>query len=339
MTIPYRTRRVLKRLGIGVVTVLTLAVVAWLCWMLWLGRYVIYTRDGGARLDFGRSSLDIAGDPAPKPEPVTPVPIYYNEGENALNVSRELTQIMGYYVTAKDLEGDISAVKTKLQTLEKGTAVMVDVKNIQGGFFYSSGIHDIRAKSIDTGAMDELLDYLQLSDLYTIARLPAFRDYYYGLDHVPDGLPTAGGYLWMDDDRCYWLSPASQGTMAYLVEIVNELKALGFDEVVFTDFRFPDTNEIVFKSDKNEALAQAAQLLVKTCATDSFAVSFTGAASFPVPEGRSRLFVTGADASDASAIAENSGLENPQVRLVFLTDLHDTRFEAYSVLRPLSSAN
>ena len=339
MTIPYRTRRVLKRIGIALGVIAAVAVVAWLCWMLWLGRYVVYTRDHGARLDFGRSSKTISGSVATKPKPADPVKIYFNEGENALNVSKELTQIVGYYITAEELEADIAGVKAKLQTLEKGTAVMLDVKNIQGGFFYSSAVSENRSKQIDPAAMDDLLDYLRLSDLYTIARLPAFRDYFYGLNHVPDGLPTAGGYLWMDDERCYWLNPASQGTMSYLVSIVTELKSAGFDEVVFTEFRFPDTTSIVFKSDKNEALAQAAELLVGTCASDYFTVSFMGSASFPMPEGRSRLYITGADAADAATVAESTGMEKPEVRLVFLTDLHDTRFEIYSVLRPISSAH
>lgn len=339
MTIPYRTRRVLKRIGIALGVIAAVAVVAWLCWMLWLGRYVVYTRDHGARLDFGRSSKTISGSVATKPKPADPVKIYFNEGENALNVSKELTQIVGYYITAEELEADIAGVKAKLQTLEKGTAVMLDVKNIQGGFFYSSAVSENRSKQIDPAAMDDLLDYLRLSDLYTIARLPAFRDYFYGLNHVPDGLPTAGGYLWMDDERCYWLNPASQGTMSYLVSIVTELKSAGFDEVVFTDFRFPDTTSVVFKSDKNEALAQAAELLVGTCASDYFTVSFMGSASFPMPEGRSRLYITGADAADAATVAESTGMEKPEVRLVFLTDLHDTRFEIYSVLRPISSAH
>lgn len=339
MTIPYRTRRVLKRIGIALGVIAVVAVAAWLCWMLWLGRYVVYTRDHGARLDFGRSSKTISGSVATKPKPADPVKIYFNEGENALNVSKELTQIVGYYITAEELEADIAGVKAKLQTLEKGTAVMLDVKNIQGGFFYSSAVSENRSKQIDPAAMDDLLDYLRLSDLYTIARLPAFRDYFYGLNHVPDGLPTAGGYLWMDDERCYWLNPASQGTMSYLVSIVTELKSAGFDEVVFTDFRFPDTTSVVFKSDKNEALAQAAELLVGTCASDYFTVSFMGSASFPMPEGRSRLYITGADAADAATVAESTGMEKPEVRLVFLTDLHDTRFEIYSVLRPISSAH
>ena len=158
MTIPYRTRRVLKRIGIALGVIAAVAVVAWLCWMLWLGRYVVYTRDHGARLDFGRSSKTISGSVATKPKPADPVKIYFNEGENALNVSKELTQIVGYYITAEELEADIAGVKAKLQTLEKGTAVMLDVKNIQGGFFYSSAVSENRSKQIDPAAMDDLLD-------------------------------------------------------------------------------------------------------------------------------------------------------------------------------------
>ena len=339
MSVPYRTRRALKRAGMALLVVLVVALVAWLCWLLWLGRFVVYTRDQGAYFDFSHSSVDIVGLEAVAPPPAEKVPVYYNEGDNALNVSKEMTQMVGYYVTAEDLANDLPGVRAKLQGLEKGTAVLVDMKNIQGGFFYSSAVSSIRAKNLDIAAMDEFVEFLRLSDLYVIARIPAFRDYYYGLDHVGDGLPTAGGYLWLDDDRCYWLNPASQGTMTYLINTVNELKSLGFDEVVFTDFRFPDTSDVVFRQDKSEALTHAAQLLVNTCATDYFAVSFVGSAGFPLPEGRSRLYVQDAVAADAANIAQQTGLEDPAVRLVFLTDLHDTRFELYSVLRPVDSAH
>ena len=266
-------------------------------------------------------------------------PLDANEGENQLNVSKELVQMVGYYVTQQDLETDIAAIRPQLQKLEKSTPVMIDVKSYKGDFFYSSTLSDNRNSKIDPAAMDELLEYLQLSDMYAIARLPGLRDFNYGLNHVSDGLPTAGGYLLVDDDRCYWLNPSSQGTITYLVSIITELKSLGFDEVVFEDFRFPDTTQIVFKNDRAEALTAAAQLLVDTCTGDNFAVSFVGAHDFPLPTGRSRLYVTGATAADAASVASQTGLENPAVNLVFLTDLHDTRFDVYSVLRPLSGAH
>ena len=44
-------------------------------------------------------------------------------------------------------------------------------------------------------------------------------------------------------------------------------------------------------------------------------------------------------AANAASIAQQSGLENPAVNLVFLTEVHDTRFDAYSVLRPLEAAH
>ena len=38
MSIPYRTRRVLNRLGIVLMIFLLVGVIAWLCWVVWLER-------------------------------------------------------------------------------------------------------------------------------------------------------------------------------------------------------------------------------------------------------------------------------------------------------------
>ena len=188
--------------------------------------------------------------------------------------------------------------------------------------------------------MDSLISYLTTNGYYVIARLPALRDYYHGLNNVPHGLPTAGGYLWMDDDYCYWLNPSNQGTQTYLIQIVNELKGLGFDEVVFYDFYFPQTSSIVFNGDKSLAIADTAKLLVDTCSTERFAVSFTGqTASFPLPEGRSRLYLQDVAAADAASMAMQSGIADTAVNLVFITDVHDTRFNTFGVLRPLDAAH
>ena len=145
--------------------------------------------------------------------------------------------MLGYYVERTDLQ-DIDAVITQISALPPETAVMVDVKGIKGDFYYSSAISSKRNSSIDTGKMDELLSYLKRTGRYAIARIPALRDYDYGLNHVPNGVHhSSGGYLYMDDDGCYWLHPGSQGTLSYLTQIIMELKGLGFDEVVLTDFQ------------------------------------------------------------------------------------------------------
>lgn len=340
MTIPYRVRKFLKNAAAVLLLLTIIAIFVWLIWLLWLDRFVVYTRNEGAILDFNLPAQTPSGQVAQPPEAGETVSIYYNEGENQINTSTDLTQMAGYYVDLDALKLDISAVRNQILALPTGTPVMLDVKNISGTFNYSSTVSDLRNTDLDIDAIDALIHLLDSTGMYAIARLPALRDYHYGLNHVPDGLPTAGGYLWLDSDRCYWLNPASEGTITYIAQIVTELRGLGFDEVVLADFYFPDTDAIVFRGDKNQAIATAAQTLVTSCATDSFAVSFTGRnAAFPLPEGRSRLYLENVAAADAAAIAAQTGLADPAVNLVFLTEINDTRFDTYSVLRPLSSAH
>ena len=60
---------------------------------------------------------------------------------------------------------------------------------------------------------------------------------------------------------------------------------------------------------------------------------------FALPEGRTRLYMKNTVAADAQTIAQKTGLEDPTTRLVFLTEIHDTRFDEFGVLRPLDAAH
>ena len=336
MTIPYRTQRVLKRiLGVLAVIAVVLAVVS-ACWFLWVQRYIVYTADGKVKLDF--DLLPISGGQPAVPPDNADIPIHFDQNDEMAGGSTELTQMLGY-VERTDLQ-DIDAVIAQIQALPAETAVMVDVKGIKGDFYYSSAVSGKRNSSIDAGKMDELIAYLKRTGRYAIARLPALRDYDYGLNHVPDGVHhSSGGYLYMDDDGCYWLHPGSQGTLSYLTQIIMELRSLGFDEVVLEDFQFPETTSILVNGDKAQLLTNAAKVLLSACASDRFAVSFVKSAEFTMPEGRTRLYVEGMDALQAAAFAISSGVPDAAVNLVFLTELHDTRFDVYSVMRPISGAH
>ncbi len=333
MAIPYRTRRLCKKLITFLLALALVGIFVLMCWLLWLDRFLVYAKDG-AYLDFSQSNKLLSGQLSGTRPPRPTVPIHF--GDDDVEKSTELTQMIGFYITPDDLKENIDGVIEQVKKLPAGTAVLVDVKNITGRFFYSSTVSEKRLSAIDPVKMDVLISAMTERNLYAVARLPAFRDYYFGLNNVPSGLPTSGGYLWMDADRCYWLNPASQGTITYLAQILTELRGLGFDEAVFYDFRFPDTESIVFKGDKKEALATAANTLVTACATETFAVSFIGDASFALPEGRARLYVQNVAAADCESYASTTGLPNPQVNLVFFADSHDTRYDKYSVLRPLA---
>ena len=174
-----------------------------------------------------------------------------------------------------------------------------------------------------------------------IAKLPGLRDWEFGLNNVSYGLFIPSGMgLWMDDDGCYWLDPTSTGTMNYLTRITLELRELGFDEVVFSDFCFPQSSGYVFSGDRYEALSNAAAKLVSSCGTDSFAISFMSTdLDFPLPEGRTRLFLQGISAVDVRSIVSNIQVADPEIRVVFYVDSNDTRYDTFSVIRPLANAH
>ena len=91
--------------------------------------------------------------------------------------------------------------------------------------------------------------------------------------------------------------------------------------------------------DKEQTLIAAAQTIMTSCGSETFTVSFVQDAGFALPEGRSRLYLKDASAAEAQSLALQSGLVEPATQLVFLTEIHDTRFDAYCVLRPLDAAH
>ncbi len=339
MNIPYRTRRLLGRIGLILLVVLVAAALVFFCWFTWLQRYVIYTRDG-AVINMQLPPQIAQGQVAVPPEETETVSVYYNEGDNAISTSRALSQFAGYYADQAALEAGVDQVLAQAKALPTGTPIMLDVKSPKGNFFYSTSLSTNLNPDIDTKAMEDMIAALDKRGMYLIARLPALRDYFYGLSHTENGLfVSSGSHLWADDDYCYWLDPTKEGTISYLAQIVTELKNLGFDEVVFDEFRFPDSDDLKFSGDRTQAIAEAAKMLLDACAGETFALSFVGRADFPLPEGRSRLYFEDAVAAQAADIANQTGLAEPSVHLVFLTEVHDTRFDAYCVLRPLSAAH
>ena len=340
MNIPYRTRRLLNRIGLMALAVLLVGTLVWFCWVIWLERYVVYT-EGKAILDFDITVDESMGELAVPPAADAGVPIYYNEGANAVNLNAELTQLNGYYIDGDDLQKNLADSYEDMKALRSGTAVMVDMKGGYGSFYYSSTLSGaVVSQSVSVTTVDEMIREMQHRGFYTIARISAFRDYNYGLNDVPCGLPDARGcgyYLRADDGGCYCLDPTEPQVITWLCSIIKELKELGFNEVVLDNFRVPPNPDLyIFNGDRDQALAEAAEVIVTNCASDGFTISFVAAgANFTLPEGRTRLYLSGVDAKDVGAKASQANLEEPQIRLVFLADTNDTRFDEYGVLRPI----
>ncbi|MBQ2893625.1 MAG: hypothetical protein IJE24_05755 [Oscillospiraceae bacterium] len=345
MIFSYRTRRALKRLLILLLALAVIGIGVLMCWLLWLQRYVVYTPDG-AILDFDKPLEYAPGSVATPTEPLPTVNIHYSDPDNDQPEITELERFSGYYVTLETLLSDFDNVSQKLRKLPANTGILLDVKSVSSYSYFSTDV-GMRATDFDTAKLDSLIQDLRSRGHYLIARIPAFQEYRYILaderERVPYGLPKDGGNgsLWLDaDGPCYWMNPASEGAISYLIQTINELRQLGFDEVLLDNFRFPRTDMIPFILMEDEVLVEAAQTVVKACATDSFCVSFVqDKVDLSLSEGRVRLYIEGATILDAPALLEQSGMADPAVQVVFLTDTGDTRFDEYCVLRPIEMAH
>lgn len=333
----WRTRKRLKTAlsALGILTAAGLTV--WLCWVIWLGRFVVYSRDT-VRLDFDW----VVPGPFVTAEPPEeqPVEILYDDGsQTIIDRTKDLEQISGFYITTEMLSGDLEEVNRLVREQPKGSAILLELKSGTGNFYYDTQMPKGKVSGkVDKEAVGELISYLARADYYIIASVPAFRDRAFGLDNTSYGIHhSSGGYLWAGDDKCYWLDPAKTGTRNWLLAIAEELRDLGFDEVLFTDFRFPPTEDILYNGDRLTALNEAAAYLAENLTTSEFGVSFLcNEEGFRLPQGRTRLYRDGVDASMVQSVAGSVTVPDSQINLVYLTEVYDTRFDAFSVLRPLA---
>ena len=345
MSIPYRSRKFLKRLFTTVLVLIVLTFLVCIATVAYLKRYVVYTREYGVVLDFNvdTSNSTLNAVVAAPPAADETIPIFYNEGENAIAMNKDLTQIWGYYITSEDLANNLNACRERVALLEAGTAVMIELKNGFGTFNYSTKIAGAPLNSnVDVEAVDAFIQDLRSRNLYIIARISAFRDRSYGMEHVTRGIYHVNKLgLWPDNQHCYWLDPTNTAVLGYVTSVLQEVKELGFHEVVLADFKIPASEKALFKGDKNQALSNAAAVFMENCGgSEVFTLSFMVASStFQLPEGRCRMYLDTVSAEQVGASAALTSVEDPLVYMVFVTDTNDTRFDEYGVLRPIAASD
>lgn len=339
MFFSYRARQWWKRFFMLLLYIAVIAVAVAACLLLWLRRFLVYTPDG-AYLQFSPMENTSAAVLPEKPDQQRVNIVYVEEKTEDLPQEQEPEpqRLTGYYVDIYQLLEDPDRIFEQVQQLPAGTAVLVDVKNYWGYYYYSSSLGTISGLG-DVAKMDALLAWMADSDLYMIARIPGFRDYEFALSNLNCAIKKANGYPWIDSNNSHWLDPTHDATLAHMIQVIKELRGLGFDEVVLQNFEIPEGNGVHFTADRTQALQTAAQALVTACDTERFTVSFVVSDyGLRLPEGNSRLYlmdVAAADLQDTLALLE---IEDPLSQVVVFAQTNDTRYDICGTLHPLEQA-
>ena len=334
----YRNKRRLKWLLITLGVLLVILAV--FCWIrfIYLQRFLVYD-NGTVKLDYSQDLLKEKQEPPQWDD--TAIEIITEE---AVVVEKDfseepLKKLSGLYITTQMLL-DMDAVTAAMSELkEQPKAVMLDLKSIYGNFYYSTGIRGAMTSSADIDAIDDLIArFAADQSLYLIARIATLSDPNFALANQSCGLPLRSGALWVDNEGCYWLDPMKEPVQEYLIAIAQELAAMGFDEVVFDDFRIPDSQNIIYNSELNreDAAAEAASILKDQLVSEGIRISFNSS-NAGVAAVSDRVFLVTDNGSEVAGLVEGvqDSLEDPSAQVVFLTASRDTRFDGYGVLRPL----
>lgn len=137
-----------------------------------------------------------------------------------------------------------------LELIEKTelNAVVIDVKGDRGYLAYHSEVplaEAIGANELNTiPDIKEFMAYLKTRDIYTIARIVAFKDDRLARNGPRSGLDVAvrdskSGQVWIDGEGLGWVDPFRPEVWDYNIALAVEAARKGFEEVQFDYIRFP----------------------------------------------------------------------------------------------------
>ncbi len=89
---------------------------------------------------------------------------------------------------------------------------------------------------------DVLMDYLEANDVYTIARIVAFKDPYFAENNPDHAIQLKDGSgVYTDRSGFSWVNPFDEYVWDYNIAVAQEAAYRGFDEIQYDYVRFPDS--------------------------------------------------------------------------------------------------
>ncbi len=123
-------------------------------------------------------------------------------------------------------------------------ALVIDIKNDHGHVTWPSDLEIVEKAGSNKepwfGDHQPLFDYLKENDIYTIARIVAFKDPLFA-NAMPDhAIQLNAGGVYLDNNKEAWVNPFDQYVWDYIVAVSREAALRGFDEIQYDYVRFPD---------------------------------------------------------------------------------------------------
>ena len=219
----------------------------------YMQKYIVYDKDGlSLRLPLLQQQElspleDLAEEEAQLVfTPLENVEIVVDEPDHSqlMLANTELAALQGRYVAAES----VSAESLNYYAYELGrsgqSAMVIQLKTADGYFSYKSQVPLADSYGVN-GSADIRAAVLEMKakDIYLVAEISCLLDDAMAQRNVPLALKnSAGGVL--TDGSGSWLDPRNRGVRDYLTALLEEVAAMGFDEVLLSGVAHPKAAQI-----------------------------------------------------------------------------------------------
>lgn len=214
-----------------------------------LQQFLVYD-DNGVSLQFGggeQTETVAAAVPTVRPTPdVTgmQVNIVFTDpsfDDIALPVGEELVPLKARQLAFADvMDATKLAAGISAAVSEGCNAVVLEMKTAAGQLAWASAT-ELAASYGTSGMTDftETLAAMHEQGLYAAAKVAVCADDLMAVRNWPIALRGADGQPYQDAAGHYWLDPYNHAVREYIIPLLQELAAMGFDEIILTDLAHP----------------------------------------------------------------------------------------------------
>ena len=242
----YRGKRKYGWLISFVLFLLILAFMAGI-WVFYdMQKYIVYEKDG-LSLDTdggivieegGDEDEDILASPVTDAQVVVELPDF---SDMKSMVSSDLSDIQALHVAGDNLKVQNLAYYPSLlaESTTKYNCLVLHMKGDDGNLSYFSTIDMTNSYGVNgTESLKETLAALKDYGVWLVAEISCLADSAMAVRNAPISLKNATGGVLSDENGC-WLDPYNSTTRGYIVDLMAEMKEMGFDEVLLTNVRLP----------------------------------------------------------------------------------------------------
>ncbi len=213
-----------------------------------LQQFIVYD-ETGVTLQFSRpaeeaESEDGSETPAGPDLSGMTVNIVYRDpdlSEVSLPVGEDTQALQAGYIHFAEIQ-DPETLAARVEALrqEKYEAIVFEMKTEAGYLAWASQSATAYSYGLSgTQDITETLTALAEAGVHTTARISVCADDLLAVRNWPIALKTQAGTPYVDESGHYWLDPYNRATRLYILELMEELAAMGFDEILLDDLYHP----------------------------------------------------------------------------------------------------